>query len=240
MAGSTGYLRFPSVWGEVVAFVCEDDLWLVSRKGGVARRLTAGLSEAGHPALSPDGDQIAFTSHDEHNREVHSIPTMGGDTRRLTWLGTKSIVRGWTPDGRILFVSDVGQPFRHLVHAYAVAPEGGPVERLPFGPVRDVAFGPQGAVVLGRNTDDPARWKRYRGGTAGDLWIDRRGRGDFRRLLALSGNLASPMWLGDRVWFLSDHEGIGNLYSCLPDGTDLRRHTDHADGGVSRWKQLSW
>ena len=229
MAGSTGYLRFPSVWGDVVAFLSDDDLWLVSRKGGVARRLTASFSEAGHPALSPDGDWVAFTSRDEHHPEVHCLPTVGGDDRRLTWLGTKSTVRGWTPDGRILFVSNVGQPFRHLVHAYAVAPEGGPVERLRFGPVRDVAFHPHGAVVVGRNTDDPARWKRYRGGMAGDLWIDRRGRGDFCRLLALSGNLASPMWLGDRVWFLSDHEGIGNLYSCLPDGTDLRRHTDHAE-----------
>src|SRR5581483_5576776 len=82
-------------------------------------------------------------------------------------------------------------------------------------------------VVLGRNTADPARWKRYRGGTAGDLWIDARGTGDFRRLIRLPGNPASPMWIDGRIWFLSDHEGIGNLYSCTPDGTDLRRHTDH-------------
>jgi tricorn protease len=92
-----------------------------------------------------------------------------------------------------------------------------------------VAFGPSGGVLLGRNTADPARWKRYRGGTAGDLWVDRKGDGNFRRLLALPGNLASPMWLGDRVWFLSDHEGIGNLYSTKPNGSDLRRHTDHGE-----------
>ncbi|MGH8907356.1 MAG: S41 family peptidase [Egibacteraceae bacterium] len=193
----------------------------------MARRLTANLSEASHPALSPDGAWIAFTGRDAHHPEVYRMPAAGGPAQRLTWLGTRSIVRGWTPDGRILFVSNAGQPFRHLLHAYAVAPEGGPVERLPYGPVRDAAFGPAGAVVLGRNTEDPARWKRYRGGAAGELWIDRWDSGDFRPLLALAGNLASPMWLGDRVWFLSDHEGVGNLYSCLPDGTDLRRHTDH-------------
>jgi tricorn protease len=184
-----------------------------------------------HPALSPDGRFVAFTSREEHHPEVYCMPAAGGPAARLTFLGATATVRGWTPDGRILFTSEAGQPFHHMIHAYAVAPEGGPVERLPYGPAREVAFGRgkngMTPVVLGRNTADPARWKRYRGGTAGDLWIDRRGNGSFRRLLRLPGNPASPMWIGDRIWFLSDHEGIGNLYSTRPDGTDLRRHTDH-------------
>jgi tricorn protease len=83
--------------------------------------------------------------------------------------------------------------------------------------------------VLGRNNNDPARWKRYRGGTAGDLWVDAQGDGRFHRLIQLKSNLARPMWIGERIYFLSDHDGIANLYSCTPNGEDLTRHTHRKD-----------
>jgi tricorn protease len=107
--------------------------------------------------------------------------------------------------------------------------EGGLPRRLSYGPASAISRGPNGGIVLGRNTSDPARWKRYKGGTAGDLWVDAKGDGEFRRLLKLDGNLASPCWVGDRIYFLADHEGVGNVYSCFPDGTDVSRHSDHQE-----------
>src|SRR5579863_8837169 len=95
--------------------------------------------------------------------------------------------------------------------------------------MKSVFPGPRGGMVIGRNESDPARWKRYRGGTAGEVWIDADGSGEFRRLHLPDGNPVWPMWIDDRIYFLADHEGIGNIYSCALDGSDVRRHTHHND-----------
>lgn len=227
---SAGYFRFPTMHGERVVFVSEDDLWSVEAGGGPAYRLTAGVGEAGSPYFSPDGTQIAYVGREEGPSEVYVMPAEGGPGRRLTFQAAHCAVMGWTPDGaEILYTSDAGQPFRRQRVLYAIRPEGGVPRMLPLGPAQSIAFGPHGALVVGRNTADPARWKRYRGGTAGFLWIDPAGGGSFHKLLDLAGNMASPCWVGDRIYFLCDHEGVGNIYSCLSDGSALQRHTDHAD-----------
>ena len=224
-----GYLRHPTLRDDTIVFVCDDDLWRVGAQGGIARRLTAGLGEPSTPALSPDGKWIAFVGRDEQHPEVYLMSADGGTARRMTWLGPDVMVRGFTPDGRILFVTTYGQPFFRNYRAFTLPIEGGMPEPIPLGQVNHLAFGPRNAKLIGRNTADPARWKRYRGGTAGHLWIDADGSGRFRRMTELAGNITSPMWIGDRVWYLSDAEGVGNLYSCRPDGSDRRRHTDHDD-----------
>jgi len=224
-----GYLRQPTISGDAIVFVCDDDLWRVDATGGVARRLTAGLGEPSTPALSADGRWLAYVARDEQHPEVYLMPGEGGPARRMTWLGPDVMVRGFTPDGRILFVTTHGQPFFRNYRAFTLSVDGGLPELLPLGQVNHLSVGPGGARVIGRNTADPARWKRYRGGTAGHLWVDAQGRGEFVRLTRLTGNISSPMWLGDRIYYLSDDEGVGNLYSCRPDGSDVRRHTDHDD-----------
>jgi tricorn protease len=228
LMSARGYLRQPSIAGEAIVFVCDDDLWRVDASGGAARRLTAGLGEVGTPALSPDGRFLAYVARDEQHPEVYLMAAEGGPARRMTWLGPDVIVRGWTPEGAILFVTTWGQPFFRNYRAFTLGADGGLPELLPLGQVNHLSFGPRGAKVIGRNTADPARWKRYRGGTAGAIWVDATGDGEFKRL-PLPGNVTSPMWLANRIWFLGDHEGVGNLYSCAPDGSGLRRHTDHAD-----------
>jgi tricorn protease len=224
-----GYYRFPTVNKSTVVFVSEDDLWTVPLGGGIARRLTSNLGETTRPIISPDGKLLTFVGREEGQPEVYVMPALGGPARRLTYNGGICWTVGWTPDGKIIFANNAAQPFASHLYLYTISPEGGDPEKINLGPARAISLGPDGSMVIGRNTGEPARWKRYRGGTAGQLWIDSKGNGKFKPLLKVKGNLASPMWVGERIYFISDHEGVGNIYSCLPSGKDVRRHTHHAD-----------
>ena len=224
-----GYYRHPTLHEDRVVFVCEDDLWTVPASGGVARQLTSNPGRVSTPAFSPDGKLLAFSGRDEGTDDVYVMPSEGGEAKRLTYLGAQTGVAGWTRAGEIVYFSNAGQPFARQTYLYALSPDGGDGAQLPTGPAVSLSYGPNGGQVIGRNTRDLARWKRYRGGTAGELWIDVKGDGAWQELIDLGANAAAPLWLGERVYFVSDHEGVGNLYSCTPSGKDLQRHTHHED-----------
>ena len=223
----SGYYRSPTICRDTIVFVCEDDLWTVPVEGGVARRLTSNLGLAGSPRLSPDGEQLAFSGRDEGPSEVYVMPALGGEAKRITYQGSNVSIVGWDTNGKdILYSSGAGLAFDPWI--WKVSSEGGEPERLPYGPANHIDFSDTGGVILGRLTREPARWKRYRGGTAGQLWIDIEGDGQFQPLKPVDSNFTTPMWIGERIYFISDHEGVGNIYSCLPTGEDVQRHT-HQD-----------
>jgi tricorn protease len=253
---SPGYLRFPHVTNDLVVFVAADDVWLAPVAGGRAWRFTSDGAQASTPRLTPDGTHVAWVSAKDGSPEIYVTGLADGTSTRLTYWSTSwARVSGWTPAGEVLAVSAANQPFAHYVRARALstALSGSPgAERvLPFGRVSDLSLG-TGTVGLLTGTwgifgNDPAHWKRYRGGTAGRLWTgpataigpDPPDAADrvpdpFRRVLAdLPAQFADPMIVAGRFAFLSDHEGTGNVYSCALDGSDLRRHTDH-DGWYAR------
>jgi len=223
------YLRLPHLSGDLLCFVAEDDLWLAPLDGtDRAWRLTVDRTKVGHPRFSPDGRHIAYTSWRSLVPEIHLVDVAGGPGRQLTYWGSPDTqVCGWTPEGQILAVASHGEPFSYFTWAYKVRTDGDPGRKLPWGPVSDIQVadldGDRRTLLLtGTPPHEPAAWKRYRGGATGRLWLH-----GHRLLEDLDGHLHSPLFVGGRIAFLSDHEGVGNLYSCAYDGSDLRRHTDH-------------
>ncbi|MFE9373821.1 S41 family peptidase [Streptomyces sp. NPDC006711] len=233
MSDDAAYLRFPHLHDDLLCFAAEDDLWVAplvpaGHSPSRAWRVTVDRTKVGHPRFSPDGRHIAYTTWRSLDPEIHLAPVDGGPARRLTYWGSSDArVCGWSPDGHILAVSSHGQPFSYFSWAYSLHTDGSPGGKLPWGPVSDIAVadlaGERRTLLLtGKPPHEPAGWKRYRGGATGRLWLHG------ERLLAdIGGHLDSPMFVDGRIAFLSDHEGVANLYSCRPDGSDLTRHTDH-------------
>ncbi|MGW8485716.1 S41 family peptidase [Streptomyces sp. NPDC055886] len=244
---SPSYLRTPHLRGGLVTFVAETDVWTAPVEGGRAWR--AGMEEgtARHPRISPDGALLAWTCERAGSPEVVLAPADGGAAVQLTYWGDgRTRVIGWTAEAEVLVVSTRGERATRRTWAWAVPVDGGPARRLPYGPVSGVGPGPGGAVLIQTPSmfGEAAYWKRYRGGTAGRLWIDRGGSGDFAPVHAsIEGNFECPMWVGDRIAFLSDHDadhevdsaaggdiarpGAVRLWSSRPDGSDLRCHSRH-------------
>jgi tricorn protease len=227
----SGYLRYPHIHGNLLTFTAQDDVWLASVTGGRGWRFSSDNAPVSYPRFSRDGTRIAWTSWRDGHPEVYTAGTEGSRaSRRTYWGDPRTRVTGWNADGEILVISAAAQhTVKHTV-GYAI---GDTPRLLPFGQVNDLAIEAGGTALLTAAVAvEPAYWKRYRGGRAGKLWTT--AGNEFQRVLAhLTGQLACPMLIGGRLFFLSDHEGTGNIYSCGTDGDDLRRHTDH-DGHYAR------
>jgi tricorn protease len=239
----SSYLRYPHVARDLITFTAEDDVWLASLseaadgRGTRAWRLTADQAAVLHPRLNPSATHVAWTSTRDGSRslgraaprEAYAVSADGGPARRLTYWGDRfATVRGWVSDHEVLVLSRTGQHSSMKTWAFAV-PLSGPARRLDYGPAGDVAVC-DGAVLVGSPMNfepaEPTQWKRYRGGAGGKIWYSPDGSHYTRIFADVGDNLVNPVFVGPRVVFLSDHEGTGALYSALPDGTDLRRHTD--------------
>ena len=242
MTQTTTYLRYPHLSGSTLTFVADDDVWVTDLPGFAASarasRVTSDRVPVRRPLLSPDGSRLAWTSAREGAVEVFAQPVEGPAGHRLTYWGhprTEAI--GWASQDEVIVRGWGGHGHRFYNFAHTVPFEGGHPTRLPFGNLKGLAFAEPGAegspAVLSRfYAGNSYLWKGYRGGATGQLWIDREGTGEFERFLAdVEGNLGDPMWFDGRVVFHSDHEDdVAELYSALPDGTDLRRHTS-GEGG---------
>jgi tricorn protease len=143
---AAAYLRQPTLHGDTVVFVSDDDLWRASVHGGVAQRLTAGLAEPATPCLSPCGQWLAYAGRDALHTEVWCMPAAGGPARRLTWLGSDLAVRGFAPDGRIVFSSNHGQPFFPQRARLPAAGARWRARTGATGPGQPPVFGPQGGA----------------------------------------------------------------------------------------------
>ena len=232
-------LRYPDVHGDTIVFVYAGDLWLVPATGGDARSLTTHEGYELLPRFSPDGTTLAFTAEYEGNGDVYTIPATGGEPRRLTWYPGLDRVTGWTPDGRIVFRSKRASVVLNYDRLFTIAREGGVPAMLPLPSGGLNSFSPDMTkIAYNRTATETYFWKRYRGGTQSHIAIydfktnayDEISHGDAGELF--------PMWYRDAVFFVSDRDGVMNLYRYDVASRAIRQLTHYRDYDI-KWPSLA-
>ena len=226
-----GYYTYPAVRGENIVFTSEGDLWVVGVNGGVARRLTSNPGTEWHAVLSADGKTVAFSANFEGPNEVYTMPVDGGIPQRRTWDGD-SRPEGFAPDGRLMISTSryVTLPGTQLVLVNDV----GAREIVPLAQAAEGAYSPEDHnLFFTRWFKQPSETKRYQGGTAESIWkFD--GKNEATPLTGdWAGASTKPMFWNKRLYFLSDRDGVMNVYSMDEDGHGLKQESHQKEFDVS-------
>ncbi len=218
-----GYYRFPAVHGDTIIFTSEGDLWSVGIHGGAAQRLTTSPGMEAFASISPDGKTVAFQANYEGPNEVYTMPVTGGLPERRTW-DSPAWPAGWAPDGRLMIITSRYStlPSERLVLLDAQ----GKREIVPLAEAAEAAYSADGHTLFF------TRWgwqgsstKRYKGGSTESLWrFD--GQNEAVPLTAdYDGTSAGPLFFQDRIYFLSDRDGVMNVWSMNADGKGLKQES---------------
>ncbi len=218
-------LQRPAMNASQIVFEFADDLWTVNRNGGTATRLTTGVGVETDPVFSPDGSRIAFTGEYDGNTDVFVVPAGGGVPKRLTYYPGADYAVAWTTDGKdVIFRSSRESNSPRYTQLFRVSSEGGLPQALPLPMAYSGEYSPDGRRFaysptgggFSFNYTNFVSWRRYRGGLASSIWIadfpslntvkiPRQGSSDF-----------DPVWVGDKIYFLSDRSGPVTLFRYDP------------------------
>ncbi len=219
-------MRFPAIHGHQLVFSYAGDLYTADANGGMARRLTSSPGYEMFAHFSPDGKYIAFTGQYDGNTEVFVIPSEGGVPKRLTFtatlkrddigdrMGPNNIVMAWTPDSKYIIYRSRKESFNSFKGSlFKVSIDGGLSEQLPLSFGGFCSYSPDGSKLAFNWVFREFRtWKYYRGGMADDIRVYDFKTGKVEKITNNEVQDIIPMWVGDRIYFLSDRDRTMNLF----------------------------
>ncbi|HVU85360.1 MAG TPA: hypothetical protein VHC50_11000, partial [Puia sp.] len=225
-----GLFAYPDVSKTQIVFSYANDLWIVSKTGGNAEKISSPPGVESFPKFSPGGESIAFTGNYDGNEDVYIISSRGGIPLRITEHGFADRVVDWTPDGKsVLFASGRESGRNRFNQFYTVASTGGPAMKLPFPYAEFGSYSPDGKeMALVFESQAFRNWKRYRGGWKANIHIFHFADSSSEDI---SGNEAAgdefPMWNDHFIYFLSDR------------GAETRMNLWRYDVGTRKMEQLT-
>jgi len=237
--GFEGYYQYPDVHNNQVVFCAEGDIWTVPISGGLAQRLTTHPEDEIYPKISPDGQSILFTASYEGPTELYTISINGGMTTRWTYESEPSIATTWTPTGEIVYATRAfnKKPDLRMVKINTSTKAK---SFIPLDQASEGSYDASGKTLyFVRPAYHRNVTKRYKGGTARQIWKYTEGSQEAIKLTQdYLGESHHPMWYDGRVYFITDRDGIMNIWSMNEEGGDMRQHTNHTEFDV-RYANIS-
>ncbi|HZI49631.1 MAG TPA: PDZ domain-containing protein, partial [Pyrinomonadaceae bacterium] len=234
-AGGTRLLRTPTVSATQIAFAYAQNIWTVPRAGGMARRITSFQGQTSNPHFSPDGKWIALSGEYAGNLDVYVVPAEGGEPKRLTWHPGADTVQGWTADGRSIMFSTTRATWSPsgAPRFWTVPLEGGVEEpmTLPRGYQGKISSDGSHIAYRMNNSWDEER-RNYRGGQNRPIWIVDLKTYDLVSPPWTDSKDMDPVWVGDAVYFISDRDGVANVWSYDTGSKKLAQVTKFTDFDV--------
>ena len=231
--GFEGYYQYPDIHNDQLVFCAEGDIWTVALTGGNAHRLTTHAEDERYPLISPDGKSILFSASYEGPIELYTIPIEGGLPQRWTYERDASIATTWIDDNNIVYATRAynKKPDNRLVK---INTESKIRNFIPLDQASEASYSDDGKTLyfvrpaFHRNVT-----KRYKGGTARQIWKFKDGDQEAVKLTKdYVGESHHPMFFDGRVYFISDRDGMMNIWSMKSNGSDISQHTEHADFDV--------
>jgi tricorn protease len=198
--------RYPDVSKTQIAFAYGEDIWIVSKHGGLATKLSSPSGAEIFPKFSPDGSHIAFSGNYDGNVDIYIIPSTGGLPTRVTHHGMPDRIIDWYPDGKsIFYASSMHSEKQRFNKFFQIAKEGGLPKQLPMAHAEYGSLNADGSKIAFTDKSRISRtWKRYQGGMAAEIYIFDLKTYASENITQHTGNDEIPMWHGNMIYYLSD------------------------------------
>lgn len=217
-------LRQPTLSTTRIAFAYGGEIWMVPRTGGQAHRLVIGADRLSGPIFSPDGKWIVYTGTYAGNTDIYVIPAQGGEPRRLTWYPGPDVAVGWIPNGKAVLFRSRRYSYSDPNQLFTVPVTGGFPKSLPLPMAQAGSFSPDAThLAYVPNFQWEPFWQHYRGGQTTPIWIADLADSSVVEIPRNNSNDRDPMWVGRRIYFLSDQAGPFTLFVYDPRTGKVRR-----------------
>ncbi len=236
-AKETLLLRNPTISQNNISFVYGGDIWIADKNGQNPRRLTVNPAVEQNPIFSPDGSKIAFTGNYDGNTDIYVISIQGGEPQRVTSHPSADVVRGWLSNDEVYFTTTRELTYSLGSRLYKSKLNGSVDYPLPMPEAYQGSPSADGRYWAYLKNGDPTErervaFKRYRGGGMPNIWIFDTQTNDIQIVPGERCNDVKPIWLNDKIYFLSDRDKIVNVYSYDVNSKQIDKLTNFSDYDV--------